>query len=217
MLSAMTTSGLLQDQIALAGDARVILDVGAHDGATTLEYLEAFPRAQVHAFEPQSDNAAAARGALGTHPRCTLHNLAVCGATGTVVLHVNSHSETHSLLPIGRVDLWDSPQHEIGAERVAGVALDDFTAQHGIDAIDILGMDIQGGELAALYGAAGLLKRKAIKVLRLEVEFAPLYAGQPLFWEIGAYLARYDYGFYGLYEMVRRPDKAVWADALFIA
>lgn len=216
----MTFPNLLAAQIALAGDARMILDVGAHDGASTLAYLEAFAHAHVHAFEPQSDNAANARKALGVHPRCTFHQAAIGETSGTVDLRVNSHSGTHSLLPIGAVELWQSPQHQVGVESVPCFSLDDFAQQNAIETIDILGMDIQGYELAALRGAEGLLSRKAIKVLRLEVEFAPLYENQPLFWDVGAYLGRFGYGFEGLYDVFRHPSNphtATWADAIFLA
>lgn len=216
----MARSDLLLAQHRLAGDARVILDVGAQDGVTTLEYLSAFPNASIHAFEPEPENAAKARASLTNYSRCTLHELAVGATTGVVDLHVNSHSGTHSLLEIGAGHLWQSPEHEVRLDKVQCVSLDDFADQHGIDSVDILGMDIQGAELLALRGAEGLLARKAIRVLRLEVEFAPLYKGQPLFWDVGAYLAQFGYGFHGLYDVFYHPDNsraATWGDALFVA
>lgn len=59
--------------------------------------------------------------------------------------------------------------------------------------IDILKMDIQGGELLALKGAQSLLEASRIRLLALEVEFKPLYKDQPLFWDICAYLYRFGY------------------------
>ena len=99
---------------------------------------------------------------------------------------------------------------------VQGQSLNSYCAANGIDRIDLLKLDIQGGELAALCGAANLLERAAVKVLISEVEFVELYEGQPLFCSIVGFLARYGYGLYALPKLV--PDELgqlCWADAVF--
>src|SRR5258706_1997858 len=52
---------------------------------------------------------------------------------------------------------------------VSVISLDDYCAQRAIDHIDMLKLDIEGGEYAALLGAESLLKRKAIKLIFLEL------------------------------------------------
>jgi len=56
---------------------------------------------------------------------------------------------------------------------IPSVALDDFADQHGIRQIDFLKADIEGSETQALRGAAGLLKRRAIR--KILVEFNPYW------------------------------------------
>jgi hypothetical protein len=98
--------------------------------------------------------------------------------------------------------------------------MDSFVAEQAVSMIDILRMDIQGGELLALKGAQSLLEASRIRLLALEVEFKPLYKDQPLFWDICAYLYRFGYSFFKLYDPMYQPrNKNVlcWGDAVFLA
>lgn len=213
---------LLGDQIALLrGTAATIIDVGAHQGQSTLEYLMAFPTARVYSFEAEDDNFSALEQATKSYrARSVISRNAIAESNGTATFHINSHHGTHSLLAIGRQDLWAGPAHEVAKRMVETLSLDSFCEAASISAVDILKMDIQGAELAALRGASGLLSKGKIQVIALEVEFFPLYAGQPLFWEIGAYLHQYGYAFYGLYDEVRptkQKNLVCWADAIFIS
>lgn len=57
-----------------------------------------------------------------------------------------------------------------------------------ITAIDMLKIDVQGAELAALQSGERLLKNAV--VIQSEVEFVPMYIGQPLFADIDTELRR---------------------------
>src|SRR5207302_2007090 len=78
--------------------------------------------------------------------------------------------------------------------------------------------DIQGGELIALHGAAGLLKNRASSLIYAEVNFAALYEGQAEFDELLRFLAGYGYSLFGLYNLSHGENSALaWCDAIFIA
>ena len=195
-----------------------VVDVGAHHGDSTLDVLAAFPQATVHAFEPDAENHAAATVKLAG--RAILHRAALSDCDGTAMLRVNSHDGTHSLLDIGAQRYWGAWAGPVGEEEVPTATLDSFCAAAGIGRVDLLKMDIQGAELSALRGASGLLARQGIGAVLLEVLFQPLYKDQPLFWEIGGYLASHGYGLYRLFEPQyhpRNPNVLSWADALFLA
>ena len=204
-----------------AASARFALDVGAHHGDSTLDVLAAFPAAMVHAFEPDADNHAAAVVKLAGHAgRAVLHRAALSDRDGTATLRVNSHDGTHSLLDIGAQRYWGAWAGPVGEADVPTATLASFCAVAGIERIDLLKMDIQGAELSALRGASGLLARQGIGAVLLEVLFQPLYKDQPLFWDIGAYMASHGYGLYRLFEPQyhpRNPNVLSWADALFLA
>jgi FkbM family methyltransferase len=215
-------NALLLDQLEIIGsDAGIILDVGSHTGESTLEYLLHFPRARVFSFEPDATNFAACSNAIANHrQRCSLHAVALSDSNGCAHFHVNSHSGTHSLLAIGAQEYWAGPAHEVEKVSVETRTLDSFVAEQAISMIDILKMDIQGGELSALKGAQSLLEVSRIQLLALEVEFKPLYRGQPLFWDICAFLYKFGYSFFKLYDAVyhaKNKNVLCWGDAIFLA
>ena len=68
-------------------------------------------------------------------------------------------------------------------------------AEHEVDRIDGLWMDIQGGELAALRSLGERIHD--VGVIYTEVEFFEIYAGQPLFWRLWWYLRRKGFVLHG--------------------
>lgn len=220
-LSEAEPNSLLADQRAILGpSARIVIDVGAHNGQSTRELLDNFPNARVLAFEAAERNFLRARNELTPYgSRVELFNLAVSETVGEVVLHVNSHDGTHSLFDIGEQRYWAGHAHHLEDVAVQSTTLDEIATEHGLDVIDILKLDIQGAELSALRGARHLLERNRIRLIATEVEFRLLYEGQPLFWEIGAYLQRFGFGFYKLYDCAYHAKNAhilSWADAIFL-
>lgn len=70
---------------------------------------------------------------------------------------------------------------------VETIGLEQCLAAEGIAAIDFLELDTQGTELDILTGAQSLLDGSIVG-LQVEVEFAPLYVGQPLFGDVDSFL-----------------------------
>lgn len=214
-------SSMLDEQRRLVPKPSIILDVGAHHGHSTIEYLDAFPSARVFAFEPDEANNRQAVELLRPYgDRVRLSRLGLAEHAGKASLHINSHDGTHSLLPIGDMSYWHGQASEIEQVDIETTTLDSLAASEGWDRIDILKMDIQGAELAALRGGAGLLVVGAIDLLCLEVEFEHLYEGQPLFWDIAAYLNSLGYRLYRVYDWqygLKRSNELCWADAIFIS
>lgn len=211
----------LADQVKLLnGHANVILDLGAHEGQTAGDYAEAFPDARIFSFEPERVNFKRAVYKLSKYGgRIRVILKAVSDQVGNISFNVNSHSGTHSILPIGDTQFWAEPAETTEIRTVESTSIDVFSTRHGISDIDILKMDIQGGELAALQGARELLSQGRIKLISTEVEFQALYEGRPLFWEVAAFLKSFGFGFYGLYDsQFHRENSSIlcWADAIFV-
>jgi hypothetical protein len=59
------------------------------------------------------------------------------------------------------------------------------------------------------------LARKAIRVIYLEVAFAPLYEGQWDFCDVTQILDRHGYRVFGLYNLVHEDRGLAWGDAIF--
>ncbi|WP_405241612.1 FkbM family methyltransferase [Lentisalinibacter salinarum] len=150
-------------------DGDVILDVGANIGwySLVLDRIAGEARADIYAFEPDPENFAllGENRALNAAQRIHPVQLGVSDRAGTFELHLfgGSNRGRHSMLPI----------HEGGTIEIRTTTLDEFWAQEelGDRTPRFLKMDIEGFELAALQGAAGVLARCPCVML----EYSPRY------------------------------------------
>jgi FkbM family methyltransferase len=142
----------------------------------------------------------------------------------------NNFVMTSSLYEPNRrlVDLFNSlgeVMRPVKREKVKTTRIDDVPE---IERIDYLKMDIQGAELDALRGAAKRLADAV--VIHTEVEFVPLYTGQPLFAEVDAELRGHGFllhSFPGIAGRAFKPlvaegdatrpvNQVLWADAVYV-
>ncbi|MBL0869040.1 MAG: FkbM family methyltransferase [Phycisphaerales bacterium] len=112
------------------------------------------------------------------------------------------------------------------SSKVKTKRLDDLIEVQGTD---YLKLDVQGAELDVLNGAEKLL-RDSVCVVKTEVEFVPLYKGQPLFGDIDAKMRSLGFMLHTFYQPAGRcywpfvfggnPDsngsQAMWTDAFYI-
>jgi FkbM family methyltransferase len=68
-------------------------------------------------------------------------------------------------------------------------ALDEVLRGEGLTDIDFIKLDTQGSELAILEGATSILT-ESVFGLEIEVEFAELYQGQPLFSDVDSFVRK---------------------------
>lgn len=147
------------------------------------------------------------------------HTLRICQAPGmTSLLEPDPAvlSLFHGFPDWGRV---------IATEEVDTVRLDDVPETAGAD---MLKLDIQGAELMVLRNAEARLADAL--VIQAEVEFLPLYKGQPLYGEMEGFLASHGFRLHRFFPTVSRAiqpmmvnndpyagmGQLVWADAVFI-
>ncbi|GIV38770.1 MAG: hypothetical protein KatS3mg033_0570 [Thermonema sp.] len=210
---------MLMEKFKGVNQVHTIFDVGAYDGQTALLYASLFPKARVYAFEPFSDSFQKAAELAKQEARIEPYQLAVSSSNGKGMLNVNKFEATNSLLVSNKIgNNIDELTHTIRTEEVKTTTLDAFCKNKDISFIDILKMDIQGGELEALKGAEELLKRQKIGLLYTEVEFVPIYKGQPLFSDIELYLRQFDYQLYRIMNMYSdETGQLLWADAIFLS
>ena len=88
--------------------------------------------------------------------------------------------------------------------------------ENSIKSIDILKMDIQGGELAALKGAQQLLENRGIACIYTEAYFIEQYEAQPLFHDISKFLYSYDFTLQDIYTPIYGKGNMAWGDAIFV-
>jgi FkbM family methyltransferase len=198
---------------------RIVL-VGGYRGDTTSEYLAIFPKSQIDVYEPDIKNVEELQSRFAENSRVRISSYAVGNYSGEVKINFFSDSATNSIFLPRKMELWDADVSLLSEVAVPQTTLDnEYWTSAKKKKFDLLHMDIQGGELAALKGATKLLQNKLIGVLRLEVEFEEIYSGQPLIWDIGKYLDMHDYRLAFFSDLKTRdsfPPKLVWADAFFV-
>jgi FkbM family methyltransferase len=125
-----------------------VLDVGANIGIYT-EFLAKLvgPAGRVVAFEPEQQNVERLRVATRKYTQVEVVHAAVSNVSGSLKLYIaDDLNVDHRSY---------SPDEERPCVEVRALAIDDFVApgKH----VDVIKMDIQGAELAALRGARRLL------------------------------------------------------------
>lgn len=152
-----------------ARHARIVFDIGANAGIYSLAALAANPGLVVHAFEPTPEIATRLRATAVANDLAFLrvHQLAVldqvCTASLTRCRSENGNNEGMNFV---------TPGAGQSREMVKCTSLDHFCASLGIAHVDLIKLDIQGQEPAALRGALDLLDREAISTIFMELNWA---------------------------------------------
>jgi len=153
-------------ELRLRDDA-VALDIGANLGWYSLLLARRWPRARIHAFEPEPRNLALLRSNLQRNgiTNVTVPGSAVAERDGAMQFfpYAEKNMGRHSLVP----------QAGCTPITVPVVTLDGFLQQQRLDPADVqfVKIDVEGYELPALQGARSLLAAKP----RILAEFAPKY------------------------------------------
>lgn len=171
--------------IDLFGLPATLMDVGAAGGED--RRWRRFSSLRIVGFEP--DERAFAR--LRSGGRRLWLNTALSDRAGRSELFVTRQQTNTSMLPPNMELIRDLAYREEDFEVTSSVEIDCET----LDAVcsredvwpDILKIDTQGSELAILRGASNCLSRSLVAV-EIEVEFLPLYRGQPLFADVHAFM-----------------------------
>lgn len=153
----------------LLGELRcgdVVLDVGANIGVHALaaaRRLEELGGGRVIAFEPARDSVAK----LGAGAARNGVQLEVVPAA------LGERAELATLRADSRYDAADAGVRSLYGDgdivqEVPVVRLDDWAREHDLDRLDVVKLDVEGAEIAALTGAARTLKRLQPRALLVE-------------------------------------------------
>jgi len=185
-------------------DVKVVLDIGSRWGEDSQKLQCLFPNAEVYAFECTPFSIDLWKKDIknnGIH----LIEKAVSNYTGDVVFNTNDFTKCHtihshgnqganSIFKINPEFPYESYiQHQI---IVPCTTIQDWAKENNIEKIDVVWIDAQGAELMAFQGMGDLIK--TIRVIHTEVEFLPIYIGQPLFPEVDVFIRSQGFKFVGL-------------------
>jgi FkbM family methyltransferase len=203
-----------------------LIDVGAQTlgpGSHIYDALMRYCEIEIIGFDPLQERLVERQAAEGGAHLTLLPYALGDGREHT--LYINNHDATSSLYPLNPAGNAPFPLlaqlQTVRTETVATRRLDDVVPH---EPVDFLKLDVQGGELLILKHACEVLKQTSM--IHCEVEFSPIYLGQPLFGDVAAFLAEHgfyfaDFTFLGHYPAENRMgfntnDRLMWADALFL-
>jgi FkbM family methyltransferase len=128
---------------SLLAEAAVIIDGGAHIGVWSAYASAINPVAKIYSFEPDPDNFLVLRRTVTDNhlDKIKLFQLALAGTSGPRLLSKAPDSINHALLPSESSD---------NGRLVQAKSLRDFCVLNKIKIIDILKLDIEGGEYELL-------------------------------------------------------------------
>jgi FkbM family methyltransferase len=146
-----------------------VFDIGAHVGHYTLLAARIVgPTGRVYAFEPEPENFALLKRnvELNGYKNVTCVPKAVSDRSGTLDFYVSHQgNDRHTLIGDPH-----APSHAT-RRQVSAISVDDFAAESGCPAVDVIKMDVEGAEPLVLAGMTNLLRCSGH--LRMVLEFAP--------------------------------------------
>jgi FkbM family methyltransferase len=168
-----------------------VFDVGANNGSSALKFLDAFPAATIHCFEPVTKTFEILQANVAARNEIRCHRLAMGSAPGVAKIFLTTHDTMSSLI---------RPETVLGEEPVTVTTVDEFAAAQNIDRIDLLKVDAEGFDLDVLRGAEGMLASDKIAFVLAEVGFHPGDARHVLFDDVRDFLSAKGFFVFGFYD-----------------
>ncbi len=136
----------------------VCIDVGANIGLYSLGLSHLAPQGKVYAFEPSPVTFGHLQSNLEANGAANVDacNLAVGDSVGTVRFHDFSFYSAGSFSS-DEGSLLSSESYGSESFEAATTTLDDFVAEHGLDRVDLVKVDVEGAEMSVLAGAGKTL------------------------------------------------------------
>ncbi len=207
----------------------VLVDVGARGGLKT-NWGAARKHLRVLGFEPDPrEYGRLVEGVASSGTSDAVFNTALHNHEGSLSLYIARDRGLSSIFEPNREFVDAFPDAErfdtIEVQQVHVDTLDNQLRARGIDDIDFIKADTQGSELFVLEGGARALAASAVGA-EVEVEFASVYKGQPLFADVDRFMRGLGYLLFDVRPCYwkRAAGRAlggsygqiIWADALYL-
>ena len=194
-------------------DIGSVIDVGANKGQFSLVVRSLFPDVEIHAFEPLETEFQIFKSVVAGPVK---HYAMALGAEpAEAKFYITSRPDSSSLFKPGKDHEQLSGVTVTSSKTVPVVRLNDAIDVRTLTAPVLMKLDVQGGELDVLKGAADILP--FIDTIYTEASFLALYEHQPLAGEIIAFLAEHGFALRGVFNHSVEPGVGpTQADFLFV-
>jgi FkbM family methyltransferase len=174
--------------MTISSDKMVVVDVGCRWGFAE-DFIPELDRFLIYGFDPDPQECERLNAQYSS-PAIRAVPIALGSVAGERALYLTKEPACSSLYkPDPYLTSNYSALHcevEIGKTQVNVQRLDAWAEENGVSVIDHIKIDTQGSELDVLIGAGCLLNK--MRSIQVEVEFNPMYLGQPVFSDIDKFL-----------------------------
>ena len=149
-------------ELNISKEPKVIVDAGANVGFASLFFAKKYPAARIIAIEPERSNFEILKENVASYPNITPLRCAIWKDNSTI-----------DLVDPG-IGHWGFQAQDPGngkssalVEKVPAITLDKCMTDHGINYIDILKVDIEGGEKEVFEHAANWIGKVGVIMIEL--------------------------------------------------
>jgi len=206
----------------------VLVDVGARGGLKN-NWSSARRHLHLIGFEPDKEEFARLAAAARTGDTTTFFDVALHNRRGPVQFQIARDRGLTSIFEPNREFLDRFPESDrfdtVDRVQIEADTLDSLLRTRRMIDVDFIKADTQGSELFVLEGAADALGSLAVGA-EVEVEFTPIYKGQPLFADVDRHLRSLGYLLFDLRPCYWKRSagrgiggprgQMIWADALYL-
>jgi FkbM family methyltransferase len=164
---AIANSGELAVFDLLAGNDRpTLFDIGGHLGEYTGAFIRRFPHGRSFVFEPSAAHTGLLRERLAAQSNATVMQMALAAAGGEATLYKDDViTGLASLIP-RRLDHFGIRMNL--EESVTVSTVDEVRAAQAVEFIDLMKIDVEGGELDVLRGGRQTFADGAVGMVQFE-------------------------------------------------
>jgi FkbM family methyltransferase len=190
---ARVSSASIETLAAQLDPPLTMIDVGARGGIDEA-WTPLLPHLRAYGFDADAAECARLNAAHGSQ-QIRFVPLALGATPATEELHVTADPACSSLYPPDQTAAKNYRALKVitptSSQRIAVDTIDRWAEREHVSNVSFLKLDTQGSELDVLRGATNTLRN--VHAIRTEVEFNPIYRGQPLFGDVDAFLREHDF------------------------
>lgn len=146
-------------------DPRTIFDVGANRGDWSEHCARLFPSARIHSFEIVPKTAERLKSRVNGIPNVAVNQFGLSDVSGEASIYVHHEFDSLSSMMPGVELIHSGISDKISSKTTTG---DAYLAEHDLDRIDILKIDVEGVEDRVLKGFAHALADRRVTVIQFE-------------------------------------------------